>query len=381
MQPVQRVRSRAGGPSRTRILTSIVLLVTWCHAAGASPEDSGTSMFSFNGFGTLGVVHSSNNQADYVGNIVQAAGPGLSESWSGTPDSKLGLQLTTNLTSQLSVVVQVLSQYQYDRTFRPDLEWANVKFQVTPDFDVRAGRIAIPTYLYSDSLNVGYTLPFVRIPIEIYSQLPSTHSDGVDGSYRFHLGNAINTVQAYVGRSDLTLPDNGRYTVSDLHGLADTFEYEALTVHLSYQTLIYDIDDAGLVVHRNPQRIAGIGAIYDAGNWFAAGEWIRSPDDQLGLYYGWYAMGGYRINKFTPYASVARAYPSRHGQTELPPFIDQNTATVGGRWDFMKNTDLKVQFDHTELHGGLNAYFDNQRPGFNQRGTVNLFSLAVDFVF
>jgi hypothetical protein len=33
------------------------------------------------------------------------------------------------------------------------------------------------------------------------------------------------------------------------------------------------------------------------------------------------------------------------------------------------------------LHGGLNAYFDNQQPGFKENGSVNLFSLAVDFVF
>lgn len=47
----------------------------------------------------------------------------------------------------------------------------------------------------------------------------------------------------------------------------------------------------------------------------------------------------------------------------------------------MKNTDLKFQFDHTALHGGLNAFFDNQQPGFNPKSKIRLFSLAVDFVF
>jgi hypothetical protein len=360
----------------------ILMALLWYPAAvGATAEDPGTPMFSFNGFGTLGVVHSSNNQADFVGNVIQGAGPGFTESWSGNPDSKLGLQLTANLTSRLSAVVQIVSQYQYNRTYTPDVEWANLKFQFTPDFNLRAGRIALQTYLYSDSLNIGYTLPFVRIPIEIYSQLPSTHSDGVDSSYRFHVGNAINTVQAYVGRFDSKLPEQGRFTVSDLHGIADTLEYGAMTVHFSYQTLTYSISDNGLVVNRNPQSIASIGAIYDAGKWFAAGEWIRAPDDQLGLYYCWYTIGGYRIGNFTPYAGYARAYPSEHGPTAFPPFIDQDTLTVGARWDFMKNTDLKIQFDHTALHGGLNAYFDNQQPGFNDRGSVNLISLALDFVF
>jgi hypothetical protein len=379
--PLRQARSREGGSYR--ILTSIVLLAMGWHPApaGAATEAPSTSMFSFNGFGTLGIVHSNNNQADFVGNIIQGAGPGFTQSWSATPDSKLGLQLTANLTDRLSAVVQVLSQYQHDRTFKPDVEWANLKFQFTPDLDLRAGRIAIPTYMYSDSLNIGYTLPFVRIPIEIYSQLPLTHSDGIDGSYRFHVGAATNTVQVYVGRFDSKLPEHGRLAGSDLHGIADTLEYGNLSVHLSYQTLTYDIDDVDLIVFRNPQRIVSIGTIYDGGKWFAAGEWIRAPDDQLGLYYCWFAMSGYHIGKFTPYAGYARAYPNVHGSAEFPPFIDQDTASFGLRWDFMKNTDLKLQFDHIALHGGLDAFFDNQQPGFNPNSKISLFSLAVDFVF
>jgi hypothetical protein len=381
IQPLRQARSREGRSSYA--LTSIILLAMGWHpaAAGAGTEDPGTSMFSFNGFGTLGIVHSNNNQADFVGNVIQAAGPGFTHSWSATPDSKLGLQLTANLTDRLSAVVQVLSQYQYDRTFRPDVEWANLKFQFTPDLDLRAGRIAIPTYMNSDSLNVGYTLPFVRIPVEIYSQLPLTHSDGIDGSYRFHVGSATNTVQVYVGRFDSKLPAHGRLSGSNLHGIADTLEYGDLSVHLSYQTLTYNIDDVVLVESRNPQSLASIGAIYDGGKWFAAGEWIRAPDQEFGLYYCWYAMSGYHIDKFTPYVIYARAYPNVHAPAEYPPFIDQDTASFGLRWDFMKNTDLKIQFDHTALHGGLNAFFDNQQPGFSPNSKITLFSLAMDFVF
>jgi hypothetical protein len=47
----------------------------------------------------------------------------------------------------------------------------------------------------------------------------------------------------------------------------------------------------------------------------------------------------------------------------------------------MRNLDLKLQLDHTELHGGGNYFFVNQQPGFRETGTVNVFSLAVDFVF
>jgi hypothetical protein len=174
----------------------LLIAILWSSAAvGADFAGTDTSMFQFNSFGTAGVVHSSENQADFVSNPAQPKGAGYTDSWSATPDTKLGIQLKVAPTDQLSAVVQLMSQYQYDGTFRPGLEWANLKYQVTPDFSIRAGRIAIPTFMVSDSLNIGYALPFARIPLEVYAQLPETHSDGVDGSYRMYVGGATNTVR------------------------------------------------------------------------------------------------------------------------------------------------------------------------------------------
>src|ERR1700689_4424534 len=137
-------------------LTALVLLTVCWHPvrADVTNQDLLPSMFSLNGFGTLGVVHSSDNQADFVSNPAQPKGAGFTESWSATPDTKLGIQLNAALTDRLSAVVQVMSQYQYDGTFRPDLEWGNAKFLITPDLSVRGGRIAIPTFMVSDSLTL-----------------------------------------------------------------------------------------------------------------------------------------------------------------------------------------------------------------------------------
>src|ERR1700733_14322393 len=126
-------------------VSAILLSILWsCTAACADSEGPDTSIFQFNGFGTAGVVHSGDSQADFVSNPAQPKGAGFSDSWSATPDTKLGIQLQVTPIDRLSAVVQVMSQYQYDGTFRPDLEWANVKYQLTPDLSIRAGRIAVP---------------------------------------------------------------------------------------------------------------------------------------------------------------------------------------------------------------------------------------------
>jgi len=59
----------------------------------------------------------------------------------------------------------------------------------------------------------------------------------------------------------------------------------------------------------------------------------------------------------------------------------QNTISIGVRWDFMKNTDLKLQFDHTSIGDGSIGMLSNTQPGFQLGGKVNMLSATVDFVF
>ena len=72
---------------------------------------------------------------------------------------------------------------------------------------------------------------------------------------------------------------------------------------------------------------------------------------------------------------------NRVGSLGLPAFIDQDTASLGVRWDLRKNIDFKAQLDRVARHGGFNQFFVNQQPGFTQHGTDELLTLLVDFVF
>jgi hypothetical protein len=381
--PIQPLRCARLRVCWSQTMCTIVLLASSLHPAqaGDGGEDLVPSMFSVNGFGTVGVVHSSDRLADFVSNPTQPKGAGFTDSWSATPDTKLGVQLHVALTNRLSAVVQVMSQYQYDGTFRPDLEWANVKYLITPDLSIRAGRIAIPTFMISDSLNLGYALPFARIPLEIFANLPVTHSDGVDGSYRTHVGAVTNTVQAFFGGFDSKLAEQGTYDAHQMRGIADTVEFGAATLHFSYQTLRYDLSFLGLVLNQVSQQIATIGASYDPGKWNVSGELIRAPDEAFGLFYGGYVNVGRRFETVTPYVGYARAGMSRVGSLGFTPFINQDTTTFGVRWDLRKDVDFKAQLDHTVRHGGFNEFYLNQQPGFQERGTDEVLTLLVDFVF
>ena len=412
--------------SHTLMGVTLASIVALAYPASAEAADPGESMFSLNGFGTLGVVHSSEHDADFIATDFEPNGAGYSRSWSASVDSLIGGQLTANLTPQLSAVLQLIAQQNYNDSYAPHVEWANIKYQFTPDFDARIGRMVMPTFLVSDSRKVGYSNPWVRPPTEVYSLNPITNLDGVDASYRLHLGEVTNTLQANYGRNlSSRFPGDGRFDAKFVWGIFNNTEYDDALLHLSYVDATVTLNSAAALfdafrqfgpqgdaiashyeVVDKPVTILTVAASYDPGQWFAMAEWIRSRSDSfLGVTTAWYVSGGYRIGKFTPYltrAQVTEGITSAPGLnvSELPPYLApaatgldagldqllaarpvQYTSSLGVRWDFMRNFDLKVQLDRMNLGANAVGTLVNLQPGFQPGSTVYLFSAAVDFVF
>lgn len=67
-------------------------------------------------------------------------------------------------------------------------EWAYYSYKIKPDFMIRAGRLRGPLYMFSESLEVGFSYPWTRPPLAIY-QVPLTGLEGMDLLYDFSIGN------------------------------------------------------------------------------------------------------------------------------------------------------------------------------------------------
>jgi len=383
-------------------------------------------IFSFSAFGTLGVVHSSESRADFASSTLVPSGAGYTDSWNVAVDSLLGAQLTANITPKLAAVVQVIAQQNYDNSYTPHVEWANIKYQFTPDFSIRIGRAVLPLFLYSDTENVRYTYPWVRPPVEVYSLLPTTAIEGIDLNGRLHIGDVSSTFEGNFGQNNTSQPHNGGTAYARQgFGFSNTSEYKSLTLRISYQSThltIASVDrffDAfrgfgppGIAIadkYDSDDKIVStelIGASYDPGHWFLIGEWgHNNAHSFLGEYTGWYLSGGLRIRQFAPYLVYAHESASSNSDpglplTGLPPAAagfaaglnaglnallesvpDQRTISLGLRWDFVTNLDLKVQADHTRLGADSFGTLINVQPSLRPGGTVNLFSATVDFVF
>ena len=359
------------------------------NAGAANTAEAGKPMLEFGGFGTLGVSHSSQRLGDYVLDSTLPKGPGRSRNWSATNDSRIGVQATANFTPKVSAVLQVISEYQADSAYRPAVEWANVKYAFTPDAYIRIGRIALPTFLDSDSRKVGYSYPWIHPPVELYRQLSMTNSEGMDASYRFGMGEAGNSIRIIYGSGRNERPTSTS-TARNLWGIFDTFEHGPATLRVGYQ----ERDSSS---HNNLTGVTGawirnsdlsVGASYDPGGWFAMSEWIqRKSTTKIDAMY---ISAGYRIYKLTPYlaysqnspASFLPGFPAPTASAIQSAKRSQRAVSLGARWDFMKNTDFKLQYDQMRLSDNSNGYLANVPAGVILYGTkFHVISAVLDFVF
>jgi hypothetical protein len=437
--------ARSSGSRMPYELYAMVLVAAlWSPArVRAADADPGSAMFSLHGFGTLGVVESDARDADFVGSVFQPNGAGYTQTWAPGVDSKVGLQVGAQFTEQLSAIVQVVSQHIYDNTWRPQLEWANLKYQIAPDFSIRAGRSVAAAFLLSDTSLVGYTYPWIRPPPEIYGELPVSNQDGLAANYHLHGGPVEQTLSVAYGQTRLKIKGGGEVAARKFLQASDALELGSLTFRIGYTSLRATSDIPTLdplfagfsqfgafassvgfsaagaqasalgasYAWRESSAyafsMATVGLSYDPGDWLLMSEWARTASDGLlQSSTAWYLMGGYRFGKFTPYLTIGHVRSARNvdpGITTagLPPPLaaaaatldegltealgefapSQSSATVGMRWDAMKGIDFKLQYDRVRLDENSIGRLGNEQLGFSAGPDVNAISVAMDFVF
>ncbi|HEY0961719.1 MAG TPA: hypothetical protein VGE69_05115 [Pseudomonadales bacterium] len=391
---------------------------------GHAAEPEGFSL-ELDAYGTLGAVHSSEDDADFIADLKQPDGAGFHDDVALGIDSRVGLQLTATFTPRLSSVVQVISEHQHDGTFSPIVEWANVKYEVTPEFSLRAGRIVLPILMTSEYRKVGYANHWVRAPVEVYHLLPVTNNDGVDISYRIPFGDHGYTLLAYYGSNDARLP-SGKVEGDGSRGIINTLEFGPTLLRLGFtysglqagalngffdlfrgfgpqgQALAarYDLNDKAA-------KSIVLGLNHDPGPWFAMAEWIRIETDSfIGTNRAWYVSSGVRLGRATPYITYSRKDSVEDFSRErgldiagLPPPLqdfgmglnaglagflrptDSATVSAGTRWDFAGHFSFTLQVDHVHADDDSFGMVANRQPGLMPGGRTNVATASFSFVY
>jgi hypothetical protein len=395
-------------------------LALFAFATPGFAQGTDGDFFKFSGFGTFGAVHSSEKNADFVSTALQPDGAGFSRDTAYSPDKKIGLQANAKLSEMFSVVLQGVSEYRYDRTYNPALTLGFLKCQLLPELSVRAGRVPFPAYIISDYQKTGYAYTWVRPPVEVYQFNPFTSFDGGDITWQQNVGSVGVSVKILGGSFDDK--GYGRGAVTDFYFRKMVgMSFTATHGNSIYRAFYTQFD----LTATNPVTTAALGQIqkgvpplglaanaaladqlavvgknttyislsyqYDPGNWFIVSEVGRNAgaDDLVIHATAAYVTAGFRLGDWTPYLMAAQR--KNDSETTHPnPIANvlllsgnkaQQSFSAGIRWDFMKNFDLKLQFDQIKNDTNAQGTLANPQPTFQRGQSYSLITANLDFIF
>lgn len=351
-------------------------------AALSQPALADTALnqyFTFSAFGTLGVVRSSTDQADYVRELQVK---GATKSPSVMVDSNLGLQLTAKANDWLSATVQTLTAERDTDQFSTRFEWAYVKLVPMDNLNLRLGKVVLPNFLVSDSRRIGYANTALRPSNEVYGlDLLTNGITGGDLSYAWHVGGGVLTASAAYGTTKAV-----GFDVKNTRNLNLVWDGDWYTLRLGQTKAEPQVGELlGLNV-KEVYTFNGAGFTVDRSNVVLQGEYVQrrsSAAATLIAANAWYLQAGYRMGPWLPYASYGERKAAK--SSIVAP---QNTLALGARWDAMKSTALKFQIERIDPKGTGGASFATRGASGgglstapNLSGKVTTLSVAVDFVY
>lgn len=358
----------------------------------------------FNGFGTVGFTH--------LGGEDDGRSYGVhgqtNDSWRGDQLSKFGAQLSYGVTDTVGVTVQATAKAQQDK-WKAHLEWAYLSWQTNDQLMLRAGRLRSPVYMYSESLDVGYSYPWLRLPDEVYSQVQVTNYEGVDAVYTLPLSYGSVTFQVAGGQAK-----NRDYYAYDeqfdidygklFGGSVSLATNDFGTLRVGYVEADITTDISGTVtvapgmraplsllqLDKEKGKFTSIGYQYDNGVWVSSNEWTSRviENDGMDSVDSFYLMGGRRFGDFLPHVTYAQLDDNGGRQSSWTMGLNYQAApTVVVKGEY-KRVDTKNGYDGVFTRNAQEVY---ENAAFERTGGIrgtparnydgDIISVGVDFVF
>lgn len=418
--PVWRTTARA-------LLVLLALLTT----GQVSAEESDPLRFS--GFGTFGYTADNRSNAAPTRDIAQMPHNGFSTGDTWLVDSRVGVQLEYSLNPTVDLVGQVVFRDHFKADLNSSTELAYVALKPLAHVDIRAGRINYDAFLMSDYRNVGYAYQWIRPPTEFYGWIPIFSIDGADVAYSIRNDDAHWRIKAQAGSSRISIPigDGYKFKTNNLMGASISRQssswrlkaaYSQFTVgpevpffaqlHQGLDALttasIAQVSAEAADLRRNLAfkgakiSYTTLGAAYDDGTWLGQAEVGHStstadviPNSSMA-----YIGLGRRIGDWTPHLLLSTSRPNKgiraaaadwgafNATLRAPALfvvnatrIEQNTVSIGARWDFRRQAALKLQWDHTVIKPQSYGLWWRDLAINNQASRINQISATLDFTF
>lgn len=388
------------------------------------------------GFATLGAIKGGN---EYLGlpQDLQSQ-PVFDGDWDLSPATLIGVQLDGHINDQWQATVQFIGKERLDDSLANSLAWAYITYRPAPEWTLRAGRIAFDLYMMSEYRDVGFSYLHARPSMEYYTQVNFNGFDGVDLAWGRNTETGQLRAKVFAGRTSTEMLRNDHEFEMDLDLILGlTLDWESERWHWRISALSTDVSDdydyfPGLdTLGQLYQQIApywqdaaryeqiitldktsidylSFGVSYQNAPWQVQAEAARIEPD-LALYpviNSGYISLGRQFGAVTGYvmASIADGEDIRE-EVALSPVdptnplsfqirgmqeatqrmfdtigINQQSASLGLRWDIRYDLALKVQWDRSWVKRyGAALWQVRETPDNDQ--VLDTFSINLNGIF
>jgi hypothetical protein len=346
-----------------------------------------------------------NGFANLIGGITSSDETlfGYGDNISFSEESLFAVQVSGDINDKMTATGQIVARA--DNDYNAEFEWAYITYAATDKISISAGRLRLPLFKYSASLDVGYSYHWVNAPQSVYN-VPFNNIEGLRVDYSDYVGDWEYSMQLAYGTYDNSAEtfslsgkdtivftgeaQNEGFKVRAVAGRAkSTFIVPGLEpVFAGIQPFISADLFNNLRHEESTGTFYGLGLEYDAYDWFVSGE-ITSIDTEssyLAEDVAYYVTAGMRFGKFTPsltyeakesddalkFADQINPLPASLQGTiavlESAFADDEETITLALRYDLDTNVALKAD---------ISKYSDNLNDG----NDATLMRVGVNYVF
>jgi len=364
---------------------------------------------------------------------------GYEDSISLQQETLFALQPTYKFSDDWSATGQFLAHTSDDR--KSGTEWLYLSYRPNNALTIRGGKLRMPFFSYSDSLDVGYSYPWISPPNQVYRNYLFSTLKGISASYSFAAEDFAINAEGYYGyyKGDIQIAGtrvNVGGDIEDLRGLVLNLHSHNIGLRLSYhkgynQTKIYSLlpmeqglEQAGF--SNSARSVSSHGDVtfveaalsYDTLSSFYKTEWVHTKTEFQAApeLTGYYFSAGYIFGNWTVHGTYAsNSYSDTSAETELQPIIDagydplnnplyelaagyyllfnflpdgsMDTYTLGTRWDFAINMASKFEVSYLEETAPRSGFFATPSTGFytdqnaSKKFSAILYQLGWEWVF
>ena len=356
---------------------------------------------------------------------------GYNDAISFGQNSLFALQTDTELTETLSFTTQLLAHASAAR--ESGVEWAYLTWRPSKRWRFKAGKLRTPLYLHSDTIDVGFSYPWILPPQPVYTPYVPNDFIGLSAAYQFSIQEWGIETKAYWGRFEgaITVLDEDPVgiKVDKARGLILALNRGNLRLRASYYRFAVEVKTPQLARLAGQLRQLGFrksadslntkteidfmqaSVSYDTLDYFLKAEWARMshpPAFGIPTYDSYYLSGGYTFYPFnlpiTPHATFANISvdDAPPPVSEIPANVAQlarlrsgylgafqsdfigndslQSLSVGLRWDVNPAVALKAEWVHLRTDRDKRGFFTFDRAADFDR-KANLFLLGLEWVF